>query len=68
MSQETHDRLFKNIEYNVDPSFTWKQADARPAYLKGISQNYESRVEARIRQARHINNLDVSEGGGGAGQ
>lgn len=31
-----------------------------PAYAKVTQDNYERRVEARIRGARHINNLDVS--------
>eukprot|EP00903_Cladosiphon_okamuranus_P011864 g11145.t1 len=68
MDKKTHDKLFKNIDYNTDPSFSWinppaharedRSGSAPPAYLKGLQWNYESRVEARIRQARHINDLD----------
>ncbi|CAM9760283.1 unnamed protein product [Pylaiella littoralis] len=66
MSQKMHDQLFKNIDYNVDPSFSWipppgvggANSAPPPVYAKGILANYESRVEARIQQARHINDLD----------
>eukprot|EP00752_Nemacystus_decipiens_P007976 g7126.t2 len=68
MDKKMHDKLFKNIDYNTDSSFSWKNlpapsggeriGSAPPVYLKGLQGNYESRVEARIRGARHINNLD----------
>lgn len=73
MDQATHDRRFKNIDYNVDASFSWTSPPRSPAagsssphpvYAKVTRDNYERRVEARIQGARHINNLEVSEEGG----
>eukprot|EP00904_Undaria_pinnatifida_P012446 jgi/Undpi1/8331/HiC_scaffold_25.g10800.m1 len=63
MNQDMHDKLFKNIDYNTDPSFSWPAASDRaatdpPPYAKGIEVNYERRVEARISGAHHVNNLD----------
>ncbi|CAN0180353.1 unnamed protein product [Scytosiphon promiscuus] len=65
MDKRMHDRLFKNIDYNLDSSFSWtsppatsRQSGNLPVYAKVTRDNYERRVEARIRGARHINNLD----------
>ncbi|CAM9846978.1 unnamed protein product, partial [Ectocarpus sp. 8 AP-2014] len=65
MDQAMHDRLFKNIRYNQDASFSWKSAQAGgggggspPGYAKSMTENYERRMEARIASARHINNLN----------
>ncbi|CAN0297363.1 unnamed protein product [Ascophyllum nodosum] len=68
MDQKMHDKLFKDIDYNTDSSFRWRPSSSTedrccagwdpPPYAKAMLDNYERRVQARIRAARHINDLD----------
>lgn len=65
MNVETHNKYFRDIAYNNDPTVSWKEhafsqsaGSPIPHYMTASKNTYELRIEALIKTACvHVNNL-----------
>jgi hypothetical protein len=65
MDEATHNRYFRDIDYNTDPAVSWAvdshsntlvadPSHQAPSYLQADSGVYEYRVEQLVQQCKHI--------------
>ena len=68
MNEETHNRYFRDIDYNTDPAVSWDvdsssgalvadSAQQGPSYMQADSGVYEFRVEQLVQQCKHVNDV-----------
>jgi hypothetical protein len=61
MDLNTHNRYFKDIDYNVDASVSWvdRKLEIAPKSLFDdlVSVNYEERIVKMISSCHHVNSM-----------
>lgn len=61
MNLETHNQYFRDIDYNLDPTFHWNKITIDNDHLypavQVIRENYDQRIEETILRCKHIDDL-----------
>lgn len=64
MNLETHNKYFRDIDYNTDVNIQWKDAHqvihpiSPPPYIQLSNEVYEKRIESLIQSCHHIESME----------